>query len=122
MNYLFKTNTVTGETATKKGYWIDNDCIEDKLIIADDIKSALAEYKKFVKDKHDIDISANAIKTRTPMYIDLKTGGSKQIGYVLKAKAEFEHCKDGYIKWIPEYIELWIEIITIVDTIFPENS
>ena len=50
------------------------------------------------------------------MYIDTDTG-EKQVGYVITGKTDFED-RVNY-KWSVQYIDLWVTILTIVDTIFP---
>ena len=51
------------------------------------------------------------------MYIDTKDGKSKQIGYVLIGKTDFQSDDQG-TNWISQYIELWVEILTITETNF----
>ena len=66
-------------------------------------------------DKYYIDISRNAIKNKSEMFIDT-TSGPKQIGYVITGKTEFE--KGNRAGWSTQYIDLWVEIITVIETDF----
>ena len=49
------------------------------------------------------------------MYIDTVDGDVKQVGFVITGKTEFEN--DNH-KWSTQYIDLWVNIITVVDTEF----
>lgn len=40
----------------------------------------------------------------------------KQVGYVITGKAEFD--KGDYSGWSTQYIDLWVTILTVVDTVF----
>ena len=111
--YLFQTTTTMREY-NKEDWWIDPNIIKDKYINAENLNKALKEYKDLV-EKEYITISNNAIKNKTPMYVDTKDGKSKQIGYVLTGKTDFQ---DDQGNWISQYIELWVEILTITETNF----
>lgn len=110
--YLFKTTT-TMKDYNRKKWWIARDCISDKCIVAENLKDALQEYRNKVKEKDYITISDNAMKTRSPMY-DSSSSGTKQVGFVITGQADFE--SSG--KWVTQYIDLWVQILTIVDTEF----
>lgn len=113
--YLFKTTTTMREYNEDK-WWIDPNIVKDKYINAENLNEALKEYKDLV-EKVYITISDNAIKNKTPMYVDAKDGKSKQIGYVLIGKMDFQADDQG-TNWISQYIELWVEILTITETNF----
>ena len=98
-----------------KNWWIDGNIITEKRIEAENITQALKIYQKAVEEKHYICISDNALKNKNAMYIDTEDG-AKQVGYVITAKTDFQDDKSG--KWIAQYIDLWIDIITVVDTDF----
>ena len=49
------------------------------------------------------------------MYVDTQDG-VKQVGYVITGKTYFENI-DNY-KWSKQYIDLWVTILTVVDTDF----
>ena len=66
--------------------------------------------------KKNITISKNAIKNKSEMFVDLSNGGVKQVGYVITGKTEFD--KGDYTGYSTQYIDLWITILTVVDTVF----
>lgn len=111
--YLFKTTATMKEYNNKK-WWINSNIIGNKYINAEDINKALEKYKNLVEEKEYIIISNNAIKNKNPMYVDT-TDGVKQVGYVITAKTEFQ---DDNYKWSTQYIDLWVEVLTIEDTEF----
>lgn len=112
--YLFKTTATMKEYNNKK-WWIDSKIISDKYINAKNINSALEKYKNLVEEKEYIIISNNAIKNKNPMFVDTTDENTKQVGYVITAKMEFQ---DDNYNWSKQYIDLWIEILTIEDTEF----
>lgn len=114
-NYIFETSATMKEYNNKK-WWISSDIINDICIEADNTREALEKYREIVADKYYIEISNNAIKTKSPMYIDTKDGESKQIGYVITGKTDFED-RDNY-KWCTQYIDLWVRILTVTETVF----
>lgn len=115
MTYIFKTTTTMKEYNHKKWY-IDGDIVSDMRIDADSVENALEIYRERVKEKHGINISKNAIKNKSKMFVDLSDGGTKQAGYVITGKTEFD--KGDYTGYSTQYIDLWITILTIVDTVF----
>lgn len=48
------------------------------------------------------------------MYIDTESG-EKQIGFVITGKTDFQ-TDSG--RWVSHYIDLWVEVLTVVDTEF----
>ena len=48
--------------------------------------------------------------------VDLSGGGAKQVGYVITGKTEFD--KGDYTGYSTQYIDLWVTILTVVDTVF----
>lgn len=113
MNYIFRTKAAMKEH-NKKNWWIDRDIISEKRITADSVEKALEIYRERVKEENYVDISKNAIKNKSPMFVDT-TDGAKQVGYVITAKADFEN---NEYKWSQQYIDLWIDILTIIETSF----
>lgn len=111
-NYIFRTTTTMKEYNREK-YWIDSNIIREKQINADTLKEALEQYKKLVIENDYIFISQNAIDTRQPMYIDIPNG-VKQIGFVITGQTEIENKK--------QYIDLWVDILTVIDTDFTEEE
>lgn len=116
MKFEFIT-TCTMKEYNHKKYWIDSGYIRPILINAENLSSAILQYREIVGDKNYITISDNGIKNKSPMFIDTKTGETKQTGYVFTALTEFQ-TDSG--KWVKQYIELWVTIKTIIDTVFPE--
>lgn len=114
MLFIFKTNA-TMKPHNYKKYWIASDIIGEKQIEADNLSGAIRTYAERVENENYITISKNAIKNRVPMYRDMKDGSAKQIGFVFTAQSEFN---DDYKRWVKQYIDLWVEIITVVETNF----
>ena len=116
MNYIFKTTATMKEYNNKKWY-IDGGIVSDMRINADSVENALEIYRERVEEKHYINISKNAIKNKSEMFVDLSNGGGvKQVGYVITGKTEFD--RGDYTGYSTQYIDLWITILTVVDTVF----
>lgn len=115
--YIFKTVTTMKEYNNKK-WWIDSDIIREIKVNADNVAAALVQYAEKVKDKFYIDISRNAIKNKSPMYIDTPSGEAKQIGYVITGKTDFQRDSG---EWVAQYIDLWVSVLTVIDTDFEEE-
>lgn len=114
MNYIFRTQATMKEYNNKK-WWIDSGIISEKRINADSMGKALEIYRERVADENYIDISRNAIKNKSEMFVDTPDG-VKQVGYVITGKTEFED-RNNY-KWSQQYIDLWVTVLTVVDTVF----
>ena len=114
MLFIFKTNA-TMKPHNYKRYWISSDIINEKQIEAENLNSAIKIYAERVENENYITISRNAIKNCSPMYRGMKDGSTKQIGFVFTAQSEFN---DDYKRWVKQYINLWVEIITVVETNF----
>lgn len=115
MNYIFKTTATMKEYNNKKWY-IDGGIVSDIRINADSVENALEIYRERVEEKHCIIISKNAIKNKSEMFADLSDGSVKQVGYVITGKTEFD--RGDYSGYSAQYIDLWITILTVVDTVF----
>lgn len=115
MNYIFKTTATMKEYNNKKWY-IDGGIISDMRIDADSVENALEIYREQVEEKHYINISKNAIKNKSKMFADLSDGSVKQVGYVITGKTEFD--RGDYSGYSTQYIDLWVTILTVVDTVF----
>lgn len=115
MNYIFKTTATMKEYNNKKWY-IDGGIVSDMRINADSVENALEIYRERVKEKHYISISKNAIKNKSEMFADLSDGSVKQVGYVITGKTEFD--RGDYSGYSTQYIDLWITVLTVVDTVF----
>ena len=50
------------------------------------------------------------------MFVDLSDGGAKQVGFVITGKTEFD--RGDYSGYSTQYIDLWMIILTVVDTVF----
>lgn len=120
MLYQFKTTATMKEYNCQK-WWIDSGIVREITIEADTIKAAIKEYQKEVHNRFYIDISDNAIKTKSPMYRDTKTGEPEQVGFVITASAEFDNDCRG---WIKQFIDLWVDvnIISISNPFTAEES
>lgn len=115
MNYIFKTTATMKEYNNKKWY-IDGGIVSDMRIDADSVENALEIYRERVEEKYYITISKNAIKNKSEMFADLPDGSVKQVGYVITGKTEFD--KGDYTGYSAQYIDLWVTILTVVNTVF----
>ena len=115
-NYMFETTTTMKEYNREK-WWIDSDIIRPIIISAENLKAALREFVQYC-DKQYIEVSENALRTKQAMYVDLKSGGTKQVGYVITGKTEFN---DNYYRWVKQYVDLWVRITEVNDVDFTEN-
>lgn len=115
MNYIFKTTATMKEYNNKKWY-IDGGIVSDMRINADSVENALEIYRERVEEKHYINIFQNAIKNKSEMFADMSDGSVKQVGYVITGKTEFD--KGDYTGYSTQYINLWVTILTVVDTVF----
>lgn len=106
MLYQFKT-TATMKPYNNKKWWIDAGIVREITIEADTITAAVKEYQEEVRNRFYIDISDNAIKTKSPMYRDTKTGEPVQVGFVITASTEFDNDRRG---WVKQFIDLWVDI------------
>lgn len=110
--YIFKTNT-TMKPYNYKKWWIDEHTVKEKRITAENVTEALQEYQKRLADEDYITVSDNAIKNKQPMFKDINHNTPQQIGYVLTGKTDF--FDENNYKYVNQYIELWIEILQIVN-------
>ena len=114
MNYILRTQATMKEYNNKK-WWIDSGIISEKRINADSVEKALEIYRERVADENYIDISRNAIKNKSEMFVDTPDG-VKQVGYVITGKTEFD--KGDYTGYSTQYIDLWVTVLTVVGTVF----
>jgi len=114
--YLFKTTATMKEYNCNK-WWINSNVVSEISVDAENIHQALKEYQEIVTNKFYIDISNNAIKNKSPMYIDTKSG-VKQIGFVITASSDFD--RGNYTGYSKQYFDLWVEISEINDVDFLE--
>ena len=114
-NYMFETSTTMKEYNAKK-WWIDTGIIRPTIISAENLKEAMRLYVEYA-EKSCIDISENAIRTKTGMYVDTKNGSAKQVGYVITGKTEMQR-ENG--SWSTQYVDLWVRISEVNDVDFEE--
>ena len=115
--YMFRT-TATMKEYNSRQWYITPDIIRTKYIDAESLAEALNEYAWSVSSKDYIEISANAIRTRRPMYIDMPEG-PRQVGYVITGKTEMQR-EDG--TWSTQYIDLWINVDIITPADFEKEA
>jgi hypothetical protein len=106
MKYQFKT-TATMKVYNNKNWWIDPGIVREITVEADNIKSALDQYRETVQDQYYINISKSALKNKSPMYRDTADGDAQQCGYVITGSTDFN---DDNRVWVTQYIDLWVTI------------
>ena len=112
------TTTATMKPYNNKKWWIDPDIIRTIIIDADNLKTALEKYKTICEEKYYVRISNNALKNKNAMYVDTKTGETKQIGYVITGITDFD---DDRRRWVAQYIDLWV-CIDVIHNVFEEET
>lgn len=113
--YLLRTTT-TMKPYNNKNWWIDGNVVTEKQVAANSVAEALELYAKQVWDRHGISISQTALlRDKSEMFRDTASGMPVQVGYVLTGKTDFQRC-DG--TWSTQYVDLWVEILTVVETEF----
>lgn len=115
MTYVFKTKATMKDYNSEKWY-IDRDTVPEMRINADTVENALSVYRERVNVQGIVNVSHNALKNKAEMFVDMPGGGAKQVGYVITGKSEFD--KGDYTGWSTQYIDLWVTILTVVDTVF----
>ena len=116
--YLMRT-TAEMKVYNRKKWYIDSNIVRDMFINAENIKSAMEIYRERVQESAYIEISNNAMKTKSPMYCG-DGENMRQCGYVITASTDFED-RDNY-KYSKQYIELWISIYEINDLDFEDSA
>lgn len=116
IRYLFNTVTTMKEYNRGK-WWIDSNIVKPIEIVAENLNAAINDFAGIVSDKYCIDISKSAIRNKSNMYIDTKSGDTKQVGYVITGSTLFD---DNRQRWTKQFIDLWINIDTVIDTVFEE--
>lgn len=115
MCYIFKTKT-TMKDYNREKWFIDKNSVPEMCINADTVERAVSVYRERVNEHGIVSVSVNAIKNKTEMFVDMPDGRAKQAGYVITGKAEFD--KGDYSGRCTQYIDLWVTILTVVDTVF----
>ena len=105
MLYTFDTATTMKPYNNKKWYICD-DIVRRKTIVAKNLFEALKKYQDAVMNKDHITISDTALKRKNPMFIDT-VEGTQQVGYVITGAMDFDDNGRG---WVKQYIELWVTI------------
>ena len=116
--YLFTTIT-TVKPIDKGKWWIDRDLISNIYIQSNNLDEALKEYQQKTEEDYGVTISNNALKNKSPMFIDDENGDPVQIGYVITGKTPFH---DNKGKWIDKYIDLWVEIQQVINPFTKEEE
>ena len=116
--FIFKTTATMKEYNNKK-WWIDSEIVREIQVEAENVKQALKKYQDIVMHRDYIEISENALRCKNPMYVDTLTGETKQVGFVITGKTEFED-RENY-RWRAQYIDLWVTVLTVINTEFPEE-
>lgn len=114
--YMFRT-TATMKPYNAKNWYIADDIIRTKYITADSLREALEAYAAEVRERDYIEISPRAMRQRSPMYVDTKSGTPRQVGYVITARTEFQRDNGT---WCAQYIDLWISIDKLAEVDFEE--
>ena len=114
MYYIFKTKATMKDYNCAK-WFIDSGIVSEMCINADSVERALVVYRSRAEEC-GVSISQNAIKSKTAMFVDMPDGSARQVGYVITGKTEFY--KGDYTGWSTQYIDLWVTILTVVDTVF----
>lgn len=110
MKYMLNTATTMKEY-NQMNYWIDKNIVPNLFIDAECVDDALDIYRDLVSNRWCIDISNNAIKHKSAMFI----GDGVQCGYVITGSMLFQH--DDY-NWVKQYIDLWVAVYQINDVDF----
>jgi len=118
MRFIFKTKTTMKPHNSEK-WWVDSDVVREVTVDADSLKEALESYREIVEERDFIEISKNAIKSRSPMYVDDKNGSPKQIGYVITGRMDFD--RGDYTGYSKQYVDLWVRVLTVVETDFDDE-
>lgn len=117
MQFYFHTQA-SMKPHNSKHWYIDRNILPDTRIAADSLPDALERFREYAEHSA-ITISKNGIRNREPMFRDSKDGSTRQIGYVITGRTSFLK-DDGNL--VDHYVELWVEVLTIVKTVFPEEE
>lgn len=116
--YRFETTTTMKPYNCKK-WRIASDMVRSIEVQADSVTEALNLWRNIVQERDYIEISCNAIRNKQPMYRDYKDGRTKQVGYVITGKTDFD--KGDYTGYCSQYIELWVHISVVTVPEFEEE-
>ena len=104
--YVFNT-VASMKSYNYKKYWIDPEIVRELAFNSDTLSEALEMYIDRVNEAGIVTISKNAMKNKSPMYIDID-GEAVQKGYVITAKTYIEDRSENISCY--QYCELWVEI------------
>lgn len=113
MLFIFDTTT-TMKDYNCEYYWIAENLVERMTIEAETLDEALKKYQAELNENGAVDISDNALKMKKPMYKDVKNV-PKQSGYVITGKTWFTNTFGNEVR---QYVDLWVEVLTVIDTRF----
>lgn len=108
--YLFKFNVVPTDNS-----WWTTFRNESETIAAENVSDAKELYFDILSQKYGFEVSKSARKTADKMFVDTPNG-SKQIGFVYKAKTQI----DVNCKWVNKYADIWTSIYQLTN-IFENN-
>ena len=116
--YRFETTT-TMKPYNRENWWIDSAIVRPVEVHAASVTEALSLWRNIVRDRDDVTVSSNALKTKQPMYRDYKDGRTEQIGYVITGKTDFD--RGNYAGYCSQYIDLWVSISIVTTPDFEEE-
>jgi len=116
-NYEFDTTCTMKEYNNKK-WWIDSGYVRRINIEAENLKSAILQFRDELENRYYISVSNNAIRNKNPMYIDRKENTPLQIGYVFTGKCDMQYDNGT---WSAQYIDLWVRIRETKEIDFMED-
>lgn len=91
-------------------YWADS-YVKNLLVCVNDGESVHDVVKKVLEDK-DCATCAKRFKPECEMFVDLKDGGSKQIGWIYKVKHSIDKNGGG---WVEIPFDAWVEVRKVED-------
>lgn len=111
--YRFDTTATMKEYNSQK-WWIDSGIIRPVIVTAETLAAALEKYRESV-ERYGVNISKNAIATKSEMYQDTAAGEAVQCGYVITGSTEFSDDSRHGWPWVKQYIDLWVTVSVLVN-------
>lgn len=109
-SYLFRFNV----TPTDNSWWTTFRN-ESEHVNAESVSEAEERFFDILEQKYGFEVSNSAKKRPNKMYIDTPDG-SKQVGFVYKAKTQI----DVSGKWTNKYADIWTSIYQLTN-VFSNN-